>query len=80
VPALSREPSRAEQGQGPSGKGKKTLGPLASVLILLLTILLGLTIGIAGGYGIITGILSVFARSPRMKPAPVLVEQQTIGD
>ncbi|HMK28918.1 MAG TPA: hypothetical protein VK473_04470 [Terriglobales bacterium] len=56
------------------------MGPLASVLILLLTILLGLTIGIAGGYGIITGILSVFARSPRMKPAPVLVEQQTIGD
>jgi hypothetical protein len=50
-------------------------------LVLLVTISLGIGLGVLSGYWIISGILSVFARKPETpQQAPALATQAILGD
>ena len=50
-------------------------------LVLILTISIGMTLGVVSGYLIIAGILNVFARKPQSEQvAPVMAAQGASGD
>lgn len=54
---------------------------LATALILVLTIGLGMAFGVASGYLIISGVLNAFAHKPNnQSSAPALVTQSVSGD
>ena len=54
---------------------------LATALILVLTIGLGMAFGVATGYLIISGVLNAFAHKPKeQSQAPALATQGISGD
>jgi hypothetical protein len=54
---------------------------LATALILVLTIGLGMAFGVASGYLIISGVLNAFAHKPEAQTtAPALATQGVTGD
>ncbi|HWR17635.1 MAG TPA: hypothetical protein VN577_22590 [Terriglobales bacterium] len=52
---------------------------MATALILILTITLGMTFGVVSGYLIITGVLGVFARKPKTEKASLAPATQGIA-
>ena len=54
---------------------------LATALILILTIVLGMAFGVASGYLIIASVLNAFAHKPKTQPqAAALATQGVSGD
>jgi hypothetical protein len=54
---------------------------LGTAFILISTISLAVAFGVASGYLIITGVLSAFARKPKItESSPALLTQSVAGD
>jgi hypothetical protein len=62
-------------------KGGTKVIHLATALILILTIVLGMAFGVASGYLIIASVLNAFAHKPKTQPqAAALATQGVSGD
>ncbi len=53
---------------------------VATLLLMIVTIVLALAIGILMGYGTIAGILWAFQHNRTAHPAPILASASTSGD